>query len=409
MASFLIEDFVGNGSLKQLVSKLLDEGWDDVPTLKIMNSDDMNAINMTQQQKDALEIRSYLHDRALMQYGDKLEASGKGLPELLNLSNTDLSSQFGMKRGHQARFMDRTSACGFDPLPTSKKMTSVPSISTSTYNKTKYMIRSPTKGSSAAYDAALEQSLADFKIQDGHIYKGIVAAVPDEQRACGCINPSTPISENVAPYSVIENISVQKLTPEYKVGMDRIVKTSPPLKASELWRDKPAVLLCIRRPGCIMCRAEAHKLYAKKPMFDALGIQLYAVLHEHIESEVKDFWPRYWGGVVLHDKSMDFFRALGGGELLKDKFISGFLFNRRAIANYKRAKSMGIEQNFKGEGEIKGGLFIVGKGKSGIAYQFIERNFGDWAPLGEIVEICTRLQNQHQNQGESIKSYQDYE
>lgn len=35
-----------------------------------------------------------------------------------------------------------------------------------------------------------------------------------------------------------------------------------------------------------MCRAEAHKLYARKPIFDALGIQLYAVLHEHIEAEV---------------------------------------------------------------------------------------------------------------------------
>lgn len=35
-----------------------------------------------------------------------------------------------------------------------------------------------------------------------------------------------------------------------------------------------------------MCRAEAHQLYAKKPLFDALGVQLFAVLHEHIESEV---------------------------------------------------------------------------------------------------------------------------
>lgn len=35
-----------------------------------------------------------------------------------------------------------------------------------------------------------------------------------------------------------------------------------------------------------MCRAEAHQLYAKKPIFDSLGIQLFAVLHEHMESEV---------------------------------------------------------------------------------------------------------------------------
>lgn len=108
--------------------------------------------------------------------------------------------------------------------------------------------------------------------------------------------------------------------------------------------------------------------------------------------QVKDFWPRYWGGVVLSDRSKEFFKALGGGKLLKGKFISGFLFNPRAIANYKRAKTIAVDQNFRGAGEIKGGLFIVGRGKSGIAYQFIERNFGDWAPLDEVIEICTRLQ-----------------
>ncbi|XP_060669066.1 uncharacterized protein LOC107429117 isoform X1 [Ziziphus jujuba] len=400
MASFSVEEFVGNGVLKGLLPKLLEEGWDDVPTLKIMNSEDMNAINMTQEQKDALEIRAYLHERSLMQYGDKFESSGKSLPELLSLSSGDLSSQFGMKRGHIARFMDRTSACA-DTLPKSNappstKLTSRPSRNNSIYksydfvsqkiqSRTKSIIRSNTS------EKSLEQSLADFKIKDGYTFKGIVAAEPAESR-CGCIK-APPIVDKVAPYSAIENISVQKLTPEYKVGVESLVKSkAPPMKASELWREKPAVLVCIRRPGCIMCRAEAHQLYAKKPIFDALGVQLIAVLHENIDSEVKDFWPRYWGGAVIFDRGMGFFKALGGGELLKEKFLSGFIFNPRAIANYRRAKAMGIKQNFKGEGEIKGGLFIMGNGKSGIAYQFIERNFGDWAPLAEVIEICTKLQ-----------------
>ncbi|WOH07782.1 hypothetical protein DCAR_0727216 [Daucus carota subsp. sativus] len=425
MASFSVEDFVGDGCLKELLPKLLEEGWDDVPTLKIMNSDDMKVINMTQQQKDALELRSYVHDRALMQYADKLEASQKCLPELLNLSSADLYLQFGMKRGHLARFLQRTSnEYAADPLPASmtrpsRQRTITPSRNDSIYKsglmsinsrKLQSMVRSGPAGNSVAYDVTIEQSLSDFKMKDGQIFKGIVAAVPDEPRGCGCVQ-SPPIIETVAPYSVIDNISVQKLTPEYKIGMERLVKTkTPPMKASELWRSKPAVLLCLRRPGCIMCRAEAHKLYARKPIFDALGIQLYAVLHEHIEAEVKDFWPRYWGGVVLLDKSREFFKALGGGRLLKDKFVSGFLLNPRAIANYKRAKAMGMDSNFRGEGEIKGGLFIVGKGKSGIAYQFIERNFGDWAPIAEVIEICARLQNQHHShEGESTRSLQESE
>lgn len=51
MASFSLEDFVGNGCLKTLLPKLLEDGWDDVPTLKLMNLEDMNAMNMTKEQK----------------------------------------------------------------------------------------------------------------------------------------------------------------------------------------------------------------------------------------------------------------------------------------------------------------------------------------------------------------------
>lgn len=260
MASFSVEDFVGNGVLKELVQKLLEDGWDDVPTLKVMSSEDMAAINMTQRQKDAMEIRSYLHDRALMQYGDKLEASGKCLPELLSLSSGDLSAQFGMKRGHIARFTDRTSACA-EPLPKpynqpARKMTGTESgnnsVSKSFGSVNSKMKQSTSKlspRSSMDYEKSLEQSLADFKIKDGYVFKGIVASGPAEPRACGCVQPPAVVDE-VAPYAFIENISVEKLAPEYKIGMERLVKTkAPPMKAVELWRDKPAVLLCIRRPG----------------------------------------------------------------------------------------------------------------------------------------------------------------
>ncbi|XP_031121718.1 uncharacterized protein LOC116024847 [Ipomoea triloba] len=416
MASFAVEEFIGDGCLKTLLPMLLEEGWDDVPTLKIMTSEDMAEINMTQQQKDALEIRSYLHSRALMQYADSLETSGKTFTQLLSLSSSDLSSQFGMKRGHIARFIDRTNAYGANPLPesymlparrrTTTRNDSIYTRELSSINSRKMQNRTR---STLASEVSVEQSMADYKLKEGHVFKGIVAAMPAEPRACGCVQ-APPVVENVAPYTDIENISVQKIMPEYKMGIERLVKTkTPPMKASELWRDLPALLLCIRRPGCIMCRAEAHQLYSKKPIFDSLGIKLIAVIHEYIESEVKDFWPRYWGGAVLHDRGMEFFKALGGGQLLKDKFISGFLLNPRAIANYKRAKAMGLDQNFRGEGEIKGGLFIVGKGKTGIAYQFIERNFGDWAPIAEIIEICRQMQNQKNSRSESMKSVQDYD
>lgn len=411
MASFSMEEFLGDGVLKGLVPKLVAGGWDDVPTIKMMNSEDMDWMKFTQLQKDALELRSYLHDRSLMDYADKLEASGKSLTELLNTSTLVLSSQFGMKRGHVARFIDRASACKVSMPPSyvlPARARSISSVSSSqgdeaskTTKKSQHVKTPPNASSNDGRFA--EQSTADFKISEGHVFKGIVAAEPADPRLCGCIQPP-PVVEDVAPYSAIENIAVQKLTPEYKVGMERLVTTkSPPMKASDLWKQKPTILLCVRRPGCIMCRAEAHQLYSRKPIFDALGFQLIAVLHEQIEPEVRDFWPRYWGGVVILDRSMDFFKALGGGQLLKDKFVTGFLFNPRAIANYKRAKATGFEQNFRGEGMIKGGLFIIGSGSSGIAYQFIERNFGDWAPVSEVIDACSRLQRELPIQGESVE------
>ncbi|KAK7309924.1 hypothetical protein RJT34_07055 [Clitoria ternatea] len=398
MASFSVEEFIGNGILKELLQKLLEEGWDDVPTLKIMSSEDMDLLYMTQKQKDALGIRSYLHDRGLMQYADKMEDCGKTLAELLNISTVDLGTQFEMKRGHIARFIDRTRFDDSFKLRAiaarrrfSMKMHREDSIPKSVGSNSSNSIMRSHARSNPASDRSIEQSIADMKIKDGYVFKGIVGAGPAEPRACGCVNPP-PISDQVAPYSAIENISVQKLTPEYKIGMEPLVKTkAPPLKASELWSDKPALFLCLRRPGCIMCRAEAHQVYSRKAMFDALGVQLFTILHEHIESEVKDFWPRYWGGVVLLDRGRDFYKALGGGKLPKEKFLAGFLLNPRALSNFKRAKATEFEYNFKGEGEIKGGLFLVGSGKSGIAYQFIERNFGDWAPLAEVIEICTQM------------------
>ncbi|KAM0942599.1 putative alkyl hydroperoxide reductase subunit C/ Thiol specific antioxidant [Dioscorea sansibarensis] len=328
MASFAMDEFLGDGALKGLIPKLLSGGWDDVPTIKMMNSEDMDHLNLTQQQKDALELKSYLHDRALMEYADRLEASGKSLVELLSTNTVVLSSQFGMSRGHVAHFVNRASSCRISMPPNSTlpaRLKSIPVVNkTKVYDRfitpqSMQMARSPLRGSSK-YEMSIEQSVLDYKIKEGYVFKGVVAAEPAEPRLCGCVQPP-PIADDVAPYGSIENISVQKLAPEYKVSMERLVLAkAPPMKASDLWRNKPTILLCVRRPGCIMCRAEAHQLYARKPIFDALGVQLVAILHEQIESEVKDFWPRYWGGIVVLDRNLDFYKALGGGELLKDKF-----------------------------------------------------------------------------------------
>jgi hypothetical protein len=436
-----LEDFVGNGVLRDQMDALVADGWDDVPTLKMMTTEDMEILQLSQLQRDALEIRTYLHDRNLMEYADTLEASGKTLAELLHTNGTDLSTDYHMKRGHVARFLDRGSACGIQlpkdlTLP-ARKITAVhhgleteepaathkqpkganlesvqASIPEQEIAKPKaeparsdldmvypgVKIVTSTDGGSTIIDHSGFKAPVVLRPVGGQppASKGMFSAPAVQPRLCGLVRPGG-IKEEVTPLPVLEKIMVQKLTDAHSKGNNPFKRKGPisipaPSRASDLWADKPTLILCLRRPGCVMCRAEAHQLYARKPIFDAMGIQLVVCLNEHIDAEVRAFWPRYWGGIMVVDENRDFFKALGQGQLPKEGFITGFVLNSVARANYKRAQETGIEGNLKGEGTIKGGLYIMRPGNGGVAYQFVERNFGDWAPLEEVLDVCGNIQ-----------------
>lgn len=94
---------------------------------------------------------------------------------------------------------------------------------------------------------------------------------------------------------------------------------------------------------------------------------------------------------MVVDEQRDFFKALGQGKLAREGLVSGFVFNAAARANYRRAAATGVEGNYTGEGLIKGGLYIIRPGTGGVAYQFVERNFGDWAPLDEVLQVCSNV------------------
>ncbi|CAK9257300.1 unnamed protein product [Sphagnum jensenii] len=399
MASFELPEFVGNGILKDHMDTLLADGWDDVPTLKMMSPDDMDLLHLTQLQRDALELRIYLHDRSLMQYADKLEASGRNLPELLNTQPSVLTSEYGMKRGHVARFVDRASACGIEMPSTlslpARKRTLAHQGMHMTYNKNN---NNNDGKSSSIIKSGFQDPVVLRKIAGAPTArKGIYSAGPTNSAHC-CAMPSPYLGpEEVTPLSVLEKIMIQKLTPEHKNGNNPFkasqpIKLPPPSKASELWANQPTLILCLRRPGCVMCRSEAHQLYARKPIFDAMGIQLVVCLNEHIDAEVRAFWPRYWGGIVVEDEKREFFKALGGGRLNEENVFRGFLFNATTRANWKRARATGIDNSSTGEASIKGGLYIIRAGNGGVAYQFVERNFGDWAPLEEVLNVCGEIQ-----------------
>lgn len=51
MSSFALEDFVGDGVLRDQIESLMADGWDDVPTLKVMSKEDMNTLQLSQLQR----------------------------------------------------------------------------------------------------------------------------------------------------------------------------------------------------------------------------------------------------------------------------------------------------------------------------------------------------------------------
>lgn len=51
MSSFALEDFVGNGVLRDQMESLMADGWDDVPTLKVMSREDMDLLQLSQMQR----------------------------------------------------------------------------------------------------------------------------------------------------------------------------------------------------------------------------------------------------------------------------------------------------------------------------------------------------------------------
>jgi AhpC/TSA family len=65
------------------------------------------------------------------------------------------------------------------------------------------------------------------------------------------------------------------------------VDTKERFPASDLWRQSPCVLLAFRRAGCVLCRDEAQKMWRLKQKLSDMGVQLYGILHEAIDEQVR--------------------------------------------------------------------------------------------------------------------------
>lgn len=221
--------------------------------------------------QDALEIRTYLHDHLLMEYADTLEASGKTLSELLSTNPAELTREYKMKRGHVARFLDRGSACAIqlprDLVLPARKVTaahhggspmSPPRSRPMSLPKERNQDPTPEFGHPSVRMVESQESKTPVVLQPTSTQpppssKGIFSAPSATPRLCGLVKPGG-LKEEVSSLGTLENIMVQKIAPQHSKGVNPFnnkgpIQLPPPSKASELWADKPTLILCLRRPG----------------------------------------------------------------------------------------------------------------------------------------------------------------
>ena len=168
------------------------------------------------------------------------------------------------------------------------------------------------------------------------------------------------------------------------------------IRAGALWRDAPAVILAVRRPGCQLCRAEVSELQRIKPQLDAAGVRLVAVLHEEREEQVAEFKSDYWPGELFLDETKAVFKAVGGGSVRRGSLLSflnpfsriwcapertraaalaplaprALITSRRRRTHVRESNRTVQKSNLVGDGLTFGGLLVVRRdGKVQYAFQ----------------------------------------
>nr|ACO12061.1 C10orf58 homolog precursor [Lepeophtheirus salmonis] len=156
------------------------------------------------------------------------------------------------------------------------------------------------------------------------------------------------------------------------------------VKAEDLWAKKGAVIMVVRRPGCILCREEALEFMKIKSDLSALDIPLVGIVHE--EEGAEEFASNFFtSSDVYFDINKKFF-----GPKERRIMLTGLL-NFRFILKTFGAWKKGVSGNLEGDGSLLGGTFVMGPGSEGVLYEHRETYFGDHVNMTEVLSIAKSL------------------
>lgn len=148
--------------------------------------------------------------------------------------------------------------------------------------------------------------------------------------------------------------------------------------------------MAVRRPGCVLCRAQAQRLWAAREQFEAAGYKVVCIVHEWIEREVKAFTPEYWAGPVYLDTTKQLYKLLHGGEVRKGSLAAFLNPFSQAWKNVRAAKKEVKDSNMVGDGVTMGGMIAIAKGGAGVEL-FPELEFGEYPPMEKVLATCRKL------------------
>ncbi|KAL3894577.1 MAG: hypothetical protein SGCHY_005195 [Lobulomycetales sp.] len=155
--------------------------------------------------------------------------------------------------------------------------------------------------------------------------------------------------------------------------------------APQLWADKPAVILIIRRPGCALCRDDALELSKKRAhVAEYYGISMFCVVHQTDSWE--DLSSLYWRDDVYLDPARGFYKALGKGKFATLTIAD--IANLGTLWRWNKIRKKGIVDTHTGDSRILGGTFVLDK--DGVYYSYMER-VGKPLPRKAIVDACKNV------------------
>lgn len=156
-----------------------------------------------------------------------------------------------------------------------------------------------------------------------------------------------------------------------------------------LWRDKPVVLLFLRRLGCPICRAYIQELSKAAYLFEQMGVHLVCLSFEEL-GQGSDYdrsfeAGKYWTGPLYTiDKSV--YAQLFGRKGFFDNFYGLFDMDKDAL---KSVKEQNVKGNFSGDGFQLGGQFVIDT-KGNVLLDHRQKLFGDDAKFTDILQAAEK-------------------